>query len=107
MFVRLVEIVAKQGKAKQLCDTIYEKVLPTLKKHSGFVDLTIMTPDNDPVRVTVVGYWKSREDAERYHREDYSRVLDLIRNLYDREPAIRGYSVESSTSHRFVSTKAA
>lgn len=107
MFVRLVEIVAQQGKSKQLCDTIYEKVLPILKKHSGFVDLTIMTPENDAIRVTVVGYWKSREDAEHYHREDYSRVVDLIRNLHDREPTTRGYNVETSTSHRFVSTKAA
>ena len=50
MFTRVVEITAKQGKSKELCNTIYEKVLPILTKHSGFVELTTLVSDTDPNR---------------------------------------------------------
>jgi hypothetical protein len=38
MFTRIVNIEAKQGKAKELCQTIEDKVLPTMRKLHGFKD---------------------------------------------------------------------
>jgi hypothetical protein len=38
MFTRVVEITCKSGKAKELSNTINEKVLPILKKQTGFID---------------------------------------------------------------------
>lgn len=49
MFTRTVEVAAKSGKAKELSNTINEKVLPTLKKQAGFVDETILVSDTEPV----------------------------------------------------------
>ena len=40
MFTRVVEITTKTGKSHELANTIQEKVLPILKKQSGFVDET-------------------------------------------------------------------
>ena len=38
MFTRLVELVSKRGKARELSSTINDKIVPILKKQPGFVD---------------------------------------------------------------------
>jgi hypothetical protein len=42
MFTRTVEVTTKSGKAKELSNTINDKVLPILKKQAGFVDETLL-----------------------------------------------------------------
>jgi hypothetical protein len=41
MFTRVVELTSKSGKAKELANTINEKVVPILKKQRGLVDETV------------------------------------------------------------------
>ncbi len=66
MFTRTVEVTTKSGKAKELSNTINEKVLPILKKQAGFVDETVLVSDTEPSRVLALSFWNSREDAERF-----------------------------------------
>jgi len=65
MFTRIVELISKPGKNKQLADTIDEKVLPILKKQKGFVDETVFVSDKEDNRVLAQGFWNSKEDAEQ------------------------------------------
>jgi len=51
MYTRVVEITSKSGKARELCSTIEEKVVPILKKQTGFVDETVLVSDGEPNRV--------------------------------------------------------
>src|SRR5258708_31199983 len=44
---------------------IQEKVLPILKKQSGFVDETVLTSDMESNRVLALSFWKKNGDAER------------------------------------------
>jgi heme-degrading monooxygenase HmoA len=69
MFTRVVEVTSKSGKAKELSNTINEKVLPILKKQTGFVDETVLVSDTESTRILGLSFWNSKEDAERYHRE--------------------------------------
>ncbi len=74
MFTRTVEVTTKPGKAKELSNTINDKVLPILKKQTGFVDETVLASDADPDRVLAISFWNTKEDAERYHREQYPAI---------------------------------
>jgi hypothetical protein len=47
MYTRIVEITSKSGKSRELCNTIEEKVVPILKKQTGFVDETLLVSDVD------------------------------------------------------------
>ena len=49
MYMRVVELTSKSGKARELCNTIDDKVLPILKRQAGFVDETVrlVEPDAD------------------------------------------------------------
>ena len=107
MFTRIVELTTKPGKNKQLSDTINDKVLPILKKQKGFVDETVLVSDKEDNRVLSLSFWNSKEDAERYQREQYPAIHEMVRHLLEAEPVIRTFNVDSSTTHRIAAGKAA
>ncbi|MGA8310559.1 MAG: antibiotic biosynthesis monooxygenase [Terriglobales bacterium] len=107
MFTRVVDLTSKPGKNTQLADTINDKVLPILKKQKGFVDETVLVSDKEDNRVLALGFWKTKEDAEQYHRAEYQKVHETIRHLLESEPVIRTFTVHASTSHRIAAGKAA
>ncbi len=107
MFTRIVEVNTKSGKAKELSNIINDKVLPILKKQVGFVDETVLASDTEPNRVLALSFWNTREDAERYQKEQYPAVHEMVRHLLETEPAIRTFNVDSSTTHKIVAEKAA
>ena len=107
MYTRVVELTSKSGKARELCDTIDEKVVPILKKQTGFVDETVLSSDAEPNRVLGLSFWNSKEDAERYHREQYPQIHETMKHLLETDPVIRTFDVQSSTTHRITARKAA
>lgn len=107
MFTRIVELTTKPGKNKQLSDTINDKVLPILRKQKGFVDETVLVSDHEDNRVLSLSFWNTKDDAERYHREEYQNVRETVRHLLDGEPVIRTFDVHTSTTHRIAAGKAA
>ncbi|MGA2962239.1 MAG: antibiotic biosynthesis monooxygenase [Candidatus Korobacteraceae bacterium] len=106
MFTRIVELEAKQGKAKELCQTIDEKVLPIMRKTQGFKDEVVLISQSDQNRVLAISFWNSRQDGERYQREQYPKIVESVRNLCASDPKVQQYDVALSTSHQ-VTTKAA
>ena len=107
MFTRTVEVTLKSGKARELANIINDKVLPILKKQKGFVDETVLVSDTEDNRVQALSYWSSKEDAERYQREQYPAIHEMVRHLLEAEPVIRTFNVDSSTTHRIAAGKAA
>ena len=107
MFTRVVELTSKSGKAKELSNIINEKVLPILKKQTGFVDETVLVSDTESTRVLGLSFWNSKEDAERYHREQFPKIHEMLKHLPETEPNIRTFDVHTSTTHRIVAGKAA
>ena len=107
MFTRVVEITCKSGKAKELSNTINEKVLPILKKQTGFVDEAVLVSDTESTRILGLSFWNSKDDAERYHREQYPKIQEMLKPMLETEPVIRTFDVHTSTTHRIASGKAA
>ena len=107
MFTRTVEVTAKSGKARELANTINDKVQPSLKKQTGFVDETLLVSDAEPDCIVALSFWKSKEDAEKYHREQYPAIHEMVRHLLEAEPVIRTFNVDSSTTHKIAAGKAA
>jgi len=107
MFTRVVELTSKSGKAKELSNTINEKVLPILKKQTGFVDETVLVSGTESTRILGLSFWNSKEDAERYHREHFPKIQEMLKPMLETEPVIRTFDVHTSTTHRIASGKAA
>jgi quinol monooxygenase YgiN len=107
MFTRVVDLTSKSSKAKELSNTINEKVVPILKKQTGFVDETVLVSDTEPTRILGLSFWNSKEDAERYHREHFPKIQEMLKPLLETEPVIRTFDVHTSTTHRIASGTAA
>jgi heme-degrading monooxygenase HmoA len=107
MFTRVVEVTTKPGKARELTTIINDKVLPILKKQVGFVDETVLVSDTEPDRGLAISFWNTKEDAERYHKDQYAAIHEMMRPLLDADPVVRTFNVDSSTTHKIAATKAA
>lgn len=103
MFVRLVEVKTKPGKAKEVCGMLHEKILSTLKAQAGFVDEIVLVSDQEGI--LALSFWNTKEDAERYKREDYSKVSEAIQHLVHSKPKVHAFDVETSTCHKIVKGK--
>jgi quinol monooxygenase YgiN len=107
MFTRIVECTVKPEKMDETKQRMRNEILPLLQKQAGFVDEVTLVSDHDPERMVAISFWKTREDAERYTRETYARVLDVIKPLLKDTPQVETYNVEDSTIHRIAAGKAA
>jgi heme-degrading monooxygenase HmoA len=107
MFTRVVEVSSKPGKSHEIANAINEKVLPILRKQSGFVDETVLTSETEPNRVMALSFWKTKEDAERYQREQFTKVTEILSSLIESPPAVRTFNVHTSTPHKIAAGKAA
>ena len=105
MYTRIVEITSKSGKSRELCSMIEEKVVPILKKQTGFVDETVLVSDTESNQVLGLSFWNSKEDAERYHEEQYPKVHEMLQHLMDTEPAIRTFDVQASTTRQITARR--
>jgi heme-degrading monooxygenase HmoA len=107
MFTRIVELHVKPENKDELTQRLRNEVLPILQKQPGFVDLLGLVPEHEPERHLAISFWKTKEDAERYHRENFNRITDMIKPLLKRDPKVETFNVETSTSHRISAGKAA
>jgi heme-degrading monooxygenase HmoA len=107
MFTRVVEINTKAGKAREFSRTLNEKVLSLLRTQPGFVDEMLLLSTDNPDRLLALSFWRTREDAEKYNREAYPKVQEIIRNVLEGEPDVQTFDVEQSTFHKIAAGKAA
>ena len=107
MFTRVVEVTTKSGKAREVCNTIRDKALPILKNQNGFVDELTLVSTNDPNRVLAISFWKTKEDAQQYHNQQFQNITSLIRPHLEGDPQVETFDVDTSTTHRIAAGKAA
>lgn len=107
MFTRVVELSSKSGKARELCNTIDDKVLPILRRQAGFVDEAVIVSDTEPNRVLAISFWQTREDAQRYQREQFDAVQKTVQHLLETVPVVGTFDVHTSTAHKVAAEKAA
>ena len=66
-----------------------------------------LVSDADTNRVLALSFWKTREDAERYQREQYKSVRETLQHLLEGDPVVRTFDVHTSTGHKITAGKAA
>jgi quinol monooxygenase YgiN len=101
MFTEVVELRAKPWKASDLCDAVSETIQPVLKKQRGFQGEITLVSDDDPNRILVLSFWNRREDAERFHREQFSQIAEMLRPLCKCEPFFGSNCSIFVLGHRF------
>lgn len=107
MFTRLVECNVKPGSIEKLTQAIRNDIAPILKKQPGFVDLTVLVSDTDPNHCSSLSFWKTKEDAEKYNREQFPNIVKTIQPHLVTTPTVHTFNVDTSVTHKIAAGKAA
>jgi len=107
MFTRIVEIKTQSKKGTEVANLIHEKILPLLKQQTGFVDELVLVSSTEPDRVIGMSFWRTQQDAERYNRELFPKVNEILRPHAQGAPEVRTFNVNASTIKSIAASKAA
>jgi heme-degrading monooxygenase HmoA len=107
MYTRVMEVRAKKGKAKELVRVVDEKGAKILKSSPGFMDMVCLISDENPDQVVGISFWRNKQDAERYNREQFSKFAETMRDFVEGTPTVRTFDVEHSSYHHIAKGKAA
>lgn len=107
MFTRIVEVTAKPGKAAELSRVINEETLPILEDQPGFVDEIVLVSKESPDRVVTLSFWQTPEDAEKYNREVFPRINEIVAPVMANPPRVQTFEVAASTVHDITTKRAA
>ena len=93
MFARVVEFSTRSDFGRDFIRVLLEKALPILEAQPGFVDASVLTENHEPYGVLGVSIWRDRVRAERFAREQYPKIEEMLRPLLATAPRIRMFRV--------------
>jgi heme-degrading monooxygenase HmoA len=107
MFARIVEFIPKAEKKEELIKAVRNEVVPVLKKQPGFLEILPFLPESTTEKTMVVSLWAEKRDAERYEREAYPKVAEIVKPYLTTAITFKHYVVETSVSATFMESFAA
>ncbi len=103
MFARVLDFELKLEKKDEFVKVLKNEVLPILKKQTGFLEILPLFPEKMKAEKTcIISLWNTRSDADRYDREAYSRVYDIVKPFLVTPVNINFYHLETTLCEHFV-----
>jgi hypothetical protein len=90
---RVVEFIAKPGKADELRGLLCEAVTPLLRDRTGFIRTIVLTKLEERRRVVVITLWNVEEQTVSEPWEETPLVRELLSPLIDAWSSTRTYEV--------------
>ncbi|HXZ32884.1 MAG TPA: hypothetical protein VEH30_11435 [Terriglobales bacterium] len=107
MFARIVEFVPRSEKKDEFIKKMKDEVLPILKKQAGFLDILPLFPEAKNEKAVHITLWMEKRDAERYEKEVFPKVEDIVRPYLTTPITWKLYNVETTLCEHFVNALAA
>jgi len=103
MFARVLDFELKPEKKDDFIRTLKNQVMPILKKHAGFLEILPLFPENvKEEKVCVLSLWNTKSDAERYDRDSYNKVYDIVKPFLVTPVSVNFYTLETTLCEHFV-----
>ena len=108
MFARILNFEVKLEKKEEFVKVVKNQVLPILKKQTGFLEILPFFPEKmKEEKVINISLWTTKQDAERYEREFYPRVYDILKPFLTTPVVADYYNLEATLCEHFVEALAA
>ena len=107
MFARTLELHVKFEKKPEFLKKVHDEILPIIKKQVGFVDIIALDSEMEPTKPFFVTLWHEKKDAERYERDTFPKVKQIIDPFLTAMPVVKFYTVETTISHKLLEMVAA
>ena len=103
MFARILEFEVKLEKKDEFVKVVKNQVLPILKKQNGFLEILPFSPEKmKEEKMFTISLWATKVDAERYEREIYPKVYDIVKPFVTTPIEANYYKLETTLCERFV-----
>ena len=107
MFARMLEFTPKWEKKDEFVKVIRNEVLPILKRQTGFLEILPFFPEIKTEKVVSVTLWTEKKHMERYEREVFPKVEEILRPYLTSPITMHYYDVETTLCEHFVQAMAA
>ncbi|MGA7382408.1 MAG: hypothetical protein WBX03_16280 [Terriglobales bacterium] len=108
MFARILDFEVKTEKKEEFVKTMKNQVLPILKKQTGFLEILPFFPEKmREERVFTISLWATKQDADRYEREFYPKINDIVKPFLTTPVNVNNYNLETTLCQHFVETMVA
>jgi hypothetical protein len=107
MFARILEFVPKLEKKEEFVRVIKNEVLPILNKQHGFLEMLPFFPEIKNEKAITISLWTEKKDAERYEREWFPKVEEILKPYLTTPIIFKYYMVETTLCEHFEKTLAA
>ncbi|MFY9680287.1 MAG: hypothetical protein WA416_06680 [Candidatus Sulfotelmatobacter sp.] len=108
MFARILDCEVKLEKKEEFVKIIKNEVLPILKKQTGFLEILPFFPEKmKEEKVITISLWTTKADAERYEREFYPKVLNIVKPFLTTPVNVSYHKLETTLCEHFVEALAA
>lgn len=108
MFARILDFEVKPEKKEEFVKVVKNKIVPILKKQTGFLEILPFFPDRArEEKVVTISLWTTKSDAERYEREFYPKALDILKPFLTTPVKVNYYKLETTVCEHFVDALAA
>jgi len=103
MFARVLDFEVKMEKKEEFVKAVNNHVLPILKKQNGFLEILPFFPEQlRENKAFIISLWTTKKDAERYEREFYPKVFDIVRPFLNTPIVVNYYNLETKLCEHFV-----
>lgn len=101
MFARKVSMHLKADRAGDFIKKMENEIIPLLRQQHGFLDeITLMSQSGK--EVYAYSFWENSADAERYDKNVFAQVTNLLAGIIDGTLRIHTYIVANSTFHKMA-----
>ncbi len=107
MFARFLELNIKVEKKLELLKKMKEEIRPILKKQPGYVDILALENEFEPNKPFVVTFWHTKADIERYEKDTFPKVKQILEPFLYVPPVVKFCHVEETITEKWLETVAA
>jgi quinol monooxygenase YgiN len=107
MFARILEFVPKLERKEEFINVVKKEVLPILKKQAGFLEILPFVPEMKDEKMITVSLWMEKHYMERYERESFPKVEEILKPYLKTPITFKVYTVETALCEHFVQALAA
>jgi quinol monooxygenase YgiN len=105
MFARILDFEVKLQKKEEFVKVMKNQVLPILKKQNGFLEiLPFFSEKLREDKVITISLWSTKQDAERYEREWYPKIFDMVKPFMTAPVVANYYNLETTLCEHLVET---
>ena len=108
MFGPILDYEVKSEKKEEFVRVVKNEVLPVLCKQTGFLEVLPSLPEKiNEEKVITISLWATKAGAERYEKEFYPKVHEIIKPYLATPIVIRPYTFDTTPCQHFVDALAA